>query len=266
MELGRSLEGRIVLVVGAGSSGGPGGSLPSNGEAAAHAYAAAGARVVAIDRSSEEAERVVADLRGLGATAHAVRADVTSTPEVESAVAGCIAAFGPPHVLHHNVGIATLGGLEELDDADWARTLDVNLGGAVRTIRAVLGPMRAAGRGVITTVSSIAAIRDTGYPYPAYAASKAALDQLTVTVALAHAREGIRANAILPGVIDTPLVHEQITDDPAALAARHALSPTGRMGRPQDVANVAVFLASDAAAYVNGVCLPVDGGLSARCG
>ena len=87
-----------------------------------------------------------------------------------------------------------------------------------------------------------------------------------MSLALTYAKHGIRVNAVLPGLIDTPLVTQQITNDPEALAARHAMSPTGRMGTPQDVANAAVFLASDRAAYINGVCLPVDGGLAARSG
>jgi NAD(P)-dependent dehydrogenase (short-subunit alcohol dehydrogenase family) len=119
---------------------------------------------------------------------------------------------------------------------------------------------------VITNVSSLASIRDTGYAYPAHRASKAALNQLTVSLAISYAREGIRANALLPGLIDTPLVSNQISQDERHIAARHAMSPTGRMGRPEDVANAAVFLASDRASYINGVCLPIDGGLSARIG
>ncbi|GAA0241158.1 hypothetical protein GCM10009539_28140 [Cryptosporangium japonicum] len=99
-----------------------------------------------------------------------------------------------------------------------------------------------------------------------YSAAKAGVNQLTVSLALAYAADGIRVNAVLPGLIETPMVTAQVTSDPAALAARHARSPTGRMGSPRDVANASVFLASDRAAYVNGVCLPVDGGLSARCG
>jgi NAD(P)-dependent dehydrogenase (short-subunit alcohol dehydrogenase family) len=142
--------------------------------------------------------------------------------------------------------------------------LAVNLTSAYLTCRHTLPHMLAAGRGVIVNVSSLAGIRDTGYVYPAYSAAKAGINQLTVSIALTYADRGIRANAVLPGLIDTPLVRAEITDDPAALAARHARSPTGRMGTPQDVANAAVFLASDRAAYINGVCLPVDGGLAAR--
>ncbi|MCW2757315.1 MAG: putative oxidoreductase protein, partial [Nocardioidaceae bacterium] len=161
---------------------------------------------------------------------------------------------------------ARIGSIIETGLDDWNAALQVNLTSAYLTSRHVLPRMLEAGRGVITNVSSTASIRDTGYVYPAYSATKAGVNQLTVSLALTYAAQGIRANALVPGLIDTPLVSAQITDDPAALAARHAASPTGRMGTPADVANAAVFLASDRAAYINGVCLPIDGGLSARCG
>jgi NAD(P)-dependent dehydrogenase (short-subunit alcohol dehydrogenase family) len=256
------LAGRVVVVFGGGS----GGAGVSNGEAAACAYAEAGARVAVVDRNGDEAQRVAKEIEAAGGTALALVADVTADDDVTAAVAAVRRRFGAPHVLHNNVGTARNGSLLDTDPAAWQASLDVNLTSVYRTCRAVLPDMLEAGRGVITNVSSLASIRDTGYVYPAYSATKAGVNQLTVSLALTHAAQGIRANAILPGLIDTPLVRAQITDDPAALAARHALSPTGRMGSPRDVADAAVFLASDRAAYVNGVLLPVDGGLSARCG
>jgi NAD(P)-dependent dehydrogenase (short-subunit alcohol dehydrogenase family) len=153
----------------------------------------------------------------------------------------------------------------ELDLEAWDAAVRLNLTSAYLTARHVLPRMLEKGRGCIVNVSSTASIRDTGYTYPAYNATKAGVNQLTVSLALTYAANGIRSNAVLPGLIDTPLVSQQITTDANALAARHAASPTGRMGSPWDVANASVFLASDAAAYVNGVCLPVDGGLAARC-
>jgi NAD(P)-dependent dehydrogenase (short-subunit alcohol dehydrogenase family) len=256
------LAGRVVVVFGGGS----GGSGVSNGEAAACAYAEAGGRVAVVDRNGDEAQRVAEEIEAAGGTALAFVADVTADDEVTAAVAAVRRRLGPPHVLHNNVGVARSGSLLDTDLAAWQASVEVNLTSVYRTCRAVLPGMLDAGRGVITNVSSLASIRDTGYVYPAYSATKAAVNQLTVSLALTHAAQGIRANAILPGLIDTPLVRAQITDDPAALAARHAMSPTGRMGSPRDVADAAVFLASDRAAYVNGVLLPVDGGLAARCG
>ncbi|MDX3659089.1 SDR family NAD(P)-dependent oxidoreductase [Streptomyces sp. ID05-26A] len=253
----RELDGRVVIVFGAGSSG-PG---LSNGEAAALAYARAGALVAVVDRDSAEAERVAKEITTTGGAALAVTADVTVEADVAAAIASVVAATGPPHVLHNNVGASVVGDLAATDLATWNHGIAVNLTSAYLTCRYTLPHMLAAGRGVIVNVSSLASIRDTGYVYPVYSAAKAGLNQLTVSLALTHARDGLRANAVLPGLIDTPMVARQVTTE---LAARHAASPTGRMGSPHDVANAAVFLASDRAAYINGVCLPVDGGLFAR--
>ena len=251
------LTGRVALVFGAGSSG----AAISNGEAAARAYARAGAIVAAIDRNGAEARRVA---EAIGGDAVAITADVTREDEVAAAVDTAVRDLGVPGILHNNVGLARTGPVTDIGLGDWNEMLAVNLTSAYLTCRHTLPHMLAAGRGVIVNVSSLAGIRDTGYVYPAYSAAKAGINQLTISIALTYADRGIRANAVLPGLIDTPLVRAEITDDPAALAARHGRSPTGRMGTPQDVANAAVFLASDRAAYINGVCLPVDGGLAAR--
>lgn len=261
MGLDLDLSGRTVVVCGAGSSG----EGLSNGEAAARAYARAGARVAVLDVREQEAERVAAAIVAAGGTALPVRADVTSEDDVAAAVALVGREYGAPHVLHNNVGVAGLGSVLDVDLDSWDRSLRLNLTSAYLTCRHVLPLMLAEGRGVITNVSSLASIRDTGYEYPSYNAGKAGLNQLTVSLASTYAGRGLRANALLPGLIETPLVTSQITGDAEALARRHAASPTGRMGRPEDVAHAAVFLASDLAAYVNGVCLPIDGGLAARC-
>lgn len=256
------LAGRTAIVFGAGSSG----QGLSNGEAAVLAYARAGAAVVCVDIDHAEAQRVAEEVRAAGGKALPVAADVTSERDVAHAVQRCLDALGAPDILHNNVGVATMGSVTELNLTRWEQSVRVNLTSAYLTCHYVLPHMLDAGRGVITNVSSLASIRDTGYAYPAYRASKAALNQLTVSLAISYAREGIRANALLPGLIDTPLVSNQISQDESHIAARHAMSPTGRMGRPEDVANAAVFLASDRASYINGVCLPIDGGLSARIG
>ncbi|MFD4638293.1 SDR family NAD(P)-dependent oxidoreductase [Lentzea sp. NPDC058436] len=253
----RELDGRVVIVFGAGSSG----HGLSNGEAAALAYARAGALVAAVDRDTAEAERVAKAITASGGAALAVTADVTVEADVGAAIELVVRTMGPPHVLHNNVGAAVSGELAVTDLDTWNHGIAVNLTSAYLTCRYTIPHMLAAGRGAIVNVSSLAAIRDTGYVYPVYSAAKAGLNQLTVSLALTHARDGLRANAVLPGLIDTPMVARQVTADPGA---RHAASPTGRMGSPHDVANASVFLASDRAAYVNGVCLPVDGGLSAR--
>ena len=256
----RVLDGRVVIVFGAGSSG-PG---LSNGEAAAQAYARAGAVVAAVDRDATEAERVAKEITAIGGVALAITADVTVEADVAAAIESVVTTLGPPHVLHNNVGASVLGELTTTSLDTWNDGIAVNLTSAYLTCRHTIPHMLAAGRGAIVNVSSLAAIRDTGYVYPVYSAAKAGLNQLTVSLALTYARDGLRANAVLPGLIDTPMVARQVTADPSAQAARHAASPTGRMGSPHDVANAAVFLASDRASYINGVCLPVDGGLFAR--
>lgn len=252
------LTGRVVAVYGAGSSG----AGLSNGTAAALAYARAGASVAAVDVDLDRAADAVEQLRPSGVRAIAVQADVTDEASVAGSVERITRELGSPDVLHNNVGVVVMGSVLDVGRDDWERGVALNLTGAYLTCRHVLPGMIERGRGAIVNVSSVAAIRDTGYVYPAYSAAKAGLDQLTVSIALTYADRGIRANAVLPGLIRTPLAAGMAADDTAS--SRDAMSPTGRMGRPEDVANAAVFLASDAAAYVNGVCLPVDGGLSAR--
>ena len=260
------LQGKVALVFGAGSSG-PGWG---NGKAAAVAYAREGARVVAIDKEKEAVRETEEIIRGEGFEGLGLCADVTDSPSVQAAVAQAIERFGQIDILHNNVGITVMGGPVELDEADWHRSLDINLGSVYRTTRAVLPHMLARKSGAIINISSLASIRWGGYPYFAYYAAKAAVNQATVALALQYAAQGIRANAILPGAIETPLIYKQIAGQYKSVEemreARNRAVPTGRMGTAWDIANAAVFLASDAAGFINGVCLPVDGGQSCSIG
>jgi NAD(P)-dependent dehydrogenase (short-subunit alcohol dehydrogenase family) len=260
------LIGKVALVFGAGSSGCGWG----NGKAAAVAYAREGARVACLDLSREAADATATLIREEGNEAEAFAVDVTDYASVAAAVDGVLARYRQADVLHNNVGVAVMGGPEELDEEAWRRAIDLNLGSLYRTCKAVLPHMRARRCGAIVNISSIAAIRYTGYPYFAYYAAKAAVNQATVALALQHAKDGIRANAVMPGLIDTPLIYRQIADQYASaeamVAARNRLVPLGRMGEAWDVANAAVFLASDEAKFITGVCLPVDGGQSAGMG
>ena len=262
----KRLQDKVALVFGAGSSG-PGWG---NGKAAAVAYSREGAVVVAVDQVTAAAQETADYISAEQGQALAVQADVTSTAAVQEAVAQAIAAYGRIDILHNNVGITVMGGAQELDEAMWHRSMDINVGSVYRTCKAVLPHMISQGRGAIVNISSLASIRWTGYPYFAYYTAKAAVNQATVAVALQHARQGIRANAILVGAVDTPLIYREIASQYGSVeemqSARNKAIPMGKMGTAWDIANAAVFLASDEASFITGVCLPVDGGQSCVMG
>ncbi len=256
------LAGKVAIVFGAGSSG-PGWG---NGKAAAVAYARAGAWVACVDLAAEAARETADIITAEGGTALAIAADVLAMADVQRAVEEARSQFGSIDILHNNVGVVIPGGPVELAEDAFRRALDLNIGSVYRTAKCVLPHFLAQGSGAIVNIASLAAIRWTGYPYFAYYASKAAVTQATVALALQYAAQGVRANCILPGLIDTPLIYSQIASNYASVeemvAARHRAVPMGRMGTAWDVANAAVFLASDEARFITGVNLPVDGGQS----
>jgi NAD(P)-dependent dehydrogenase (short-subunit alcohol dehydrogenase family) len=259
---GSRLTDRVALVFGAGSSG-PGWG---NGKAAAVLYAREGAAVVCADINNGAAEETASIIVAEGNTALALAANVTVTSEIDAVIAATLARFGRIDILHNNVGITDMGLLEDVTEERWRRVMDVNLTSVFLTCKHVLPVMQRQQRGVIVNISSLAGAVINKYPYFSYYASKAGLNHFTRALAVQYARQGIRANVIMPGVMDTPLIHTQIAgqyaDKEAMLQARHDMSPMGRMGDAWDVARAAVFLASDEAAYITGVCLPVDGGLA----
>jgi NAD(P)-dependent dehydrogenase (short-subunit alcohol dehydrogenase family) len=260
------LQGKVALVFGAGSAG-PGWG---NGKATAMAFARAGATVIAVDHREPAARETEAIIRGEGFPCLALAGDVTQSDAVRAIVARTVADYGRIDILHNNVGITEMGGPIEASEDSWRRVLDVNLTSLFLTCKHTLPVMLAQGAGAIVNISSIAAVRYTGYPYISYYASKGGVNQFTVGLALEYAARGIRANVIMPGMMDTPLIRQQIAgqyaSDDDMVAARNAACPMGFMGTGWDVANAAVFLASDEARYITGVCLPVDGGLSCRAG
>jgi NAD(P)-dependent dehydrogenase (short-subunit alcohol dehydrogenase family) len=260
------LTGRVALVFGAGSSG-PGWG---NGKAAAVLYAREGARVVCVDVNAVAAAETAGLIAAEGHDALALPADVTRAADVADIVARTVEEYGAIDVLHNNVGITDMGALEDVTEERWHRVMDVNLTSVFLTCKHVLPVMQRQGRGAIVNISSLAGATINKYPYFSYYASKAGLNHFTRALAVQYARQGIRANVVMPGVMDTPLIHTQISgqyaDVDAMLRARHDMSPMGRMGDAWDVARAAVFLASDEAAYITGVCLPVDGGLACMAG
>jgi NAD(P)-dependent dehydrogenase (short-subunit alcohol dehydrogenase family) len=260
------LAGRTALVVGGGHAGpgGPAGAV-GIGFATATTFARHGARTVVIDRDAGAAQRTVAAIHGSGGEGLALVADATDEDALEAAVAAAVHAYGRIDVVHNNVGATRLGGPTELSLQQWRAAMAVNLDSVFLSARLTIPHLLRTG-GSMVMVSSTASIRWTGYAYPAYAAAKAAVNQLTRSLALQYAGR-IRVNAVLAGLIDTPLVYRELAGGDSAVdvhARRAALSPTGAMGTAYDIANAALFLASDEAAYVTGTLLPVDGGLHVR--
>ena len=257
--MGRVQDKRIA-VIGAGSVG-PGWG---NGKAAAVLYAREGGRVLCVDRQHAAAEETAALIAAEGGVGEAFTGDMTASADIARLVERGDALWGGIDILHFNIGVSAQGGVIETATETWDRVLDVNLRSAAQLAQAVLPGMRARNSGAIVFISSLAATRASGYSYVSYEVSKAALCRLSASIAAENAPFGVRSNTILPGMIDTPHVTAFIggdTDPEALAAARAARTPMGRQGTAWDVAEAALFLASDAAGYITGVDLPVDGGL-----
>ena len=261
------LAGKAAVVVGAGQQ--PGETI-GNGRAITLTFAREGAEVLCVDRDAERCRAVAREIREAGGIAHPLAADAVT--QGEAVVAAALERFGRIDILVYNVGIGHPGDgpAHACGDDVFDKVFAVNFTGARRMIRAARVPMRAAGHGAIVTISSIASI--AGANMIAYEVSKAALNRLTVATANAGAKHGIRCNAVLPGLIDTPMgvggtAARDGRDFETQRAARNAMVPLkGGMGTGWDVANAALFLASDEARFVTGVLLAVDGGMSVRIG
>jgi NAD(P)-dependent dehydrogenase (short-subunit alcohol dehydrogenase family) len=262
------LKGKVAMVVGAGSIG-PGWG---NGKATAVTFAREGAQVFCVDRNQAAAEETVGIIKGEGGTASAFTADVSRAADVEAMVAACLKAYGRIDVLDNNVGIAEMGSVVDVTEAEWDRVFAVNLKSAFLAMKHVIPVMVKQGGGSIINISSVASLRHVGISYVSYGTSKAAMNQMTRTSAVEFAPQHVRVNAILPGLMKTPMVEHSAGlaasyakgDVEAMWRARDAQVPMGHMGEAWDVANAALFLASDEARYVTGIELVVDGGLTCR--
>jgi NAD(P)-dependent dehydrogenase (short-subunit alcohol dehydrogenase family) len=260
------LNGKIAVVMGAGSVAEGWG----NGKATAVSFAREGAYVMCVDLNHDAAEETADLIRGEGGRADAVRADVASPSEVAAVFDQVRGAHGRLDVLDNNVGIGTLGGVVETSADDWDRVMRVNVKSAYLAMKHAIPLMQAAGGGSIINISSVTSLLYSGIPYISYASSKAALNQLTKVTAAKYARQQIRVNAVVPGLMKTPMISSQ----PAVVEAyangdiekmwrlRARQVPMGHMGDAWDVADAAVFLACNESQYITGVELVVDGGMT----
>lgn len=262
------LDGRVAVVVGAGQTAG---ETVGNGRATAITFAREGAVLVLVDRDSASLEETADLARAEGADVTTVVADVAADDGPDRIVGAAVDAYGRIDILHNNVGIgAGDGPPHRLDDEAYDRIMDVNLRAMWRTCRAAVPVLRRSGNAAIVNVSSLASIAAAGN-LTAYKLSKAGVNALTQNLAVTNARHGVRANAILPGFIDTPMAVDAAAralgaERSAVADARAAMVPLGRQGTAWDVANAARFLVSDEAAFITGILLLVDGGQGARIG
>ena len=248
------LTGKSCVITGAASG---------IGRESALLFAREGGRIVAVDRDGDGVAALVAELAKSGAEAVAVRADVSDSADVERIFAEGERAFGSLHVVFNNAGIfpADDGTPEETSEQVWDHVMQVNLKSVFLGCKYGVPALRRAGGGSIVNTASFVALMGAAAAQVAYTASKGGVLALTREVAAIYARENIRANALCPGPVDTPLLQELIAE-PAARARRLVHVPPGRFARAEEIAQAALFLASDESSYVNGTAFSVDGGIT----
>jgi NAD(P)-dependent dehydrogenase (short-subunit alcohol dehydrogenase family) len=262
------LKDKVAIVMGAGQT--PGDTI-GNGRATAILFAREGAHVIAVDRRLESAQDTVKMITDEGGSAVAAFADATSDEACASLVKDCLDQHGRIDILHNNVGIGGAdAGPSHIEEEAWDHILSVNLKSVIFPCKAVLPSMRAQESGSIINISSIAAVCSVGIV--AYKTSKAGINAYTQSLAIGNAKYGIRANVIMPGLMETPMAIEGISkglgvDKDELIRRRNAQVPLrGKMGTAWDIAHAALFLASDEASFITGIALPVDGGQTARIG
>src|SRR5229473_2250929 len=250
------LFGKVALITGGGTG---------IGRAIALAFAREGASVAVAGRRLEKLREVISEIQRAGGAGLAMECDVTRARDVERAVKGTVERFGRLNVLVNNAGTLHVSTVEGISEEEWDRMMTVNLKGPFLMSRAVLSEFRKCGGGVIVNIGSVlglVAVKDRA----AYCASKGGVTMLTKAMALDHAHENVRVNCICPSIVETELVKGLFAsseDGEAARRARIAQIPLGRMGQPADVAEMAVFLASEESSWLTGAAIPLDGGLTA---
>jgi NAD(P)-dependent dehydrogenase (short-subunit alcohol dehydrogenase family) len=249
------LAGKVALITGAGSG---------MGRAAAELFASEGARVVITDVDEAAGKTAIDAVRASGGDATFVRANVADWDDCQAMVAAAVDTYGGLHVLYNNAGIfpGDDGGVLDTPQETWRRVMAVNLEGVWLGCRAGIPAMLASGGGAIVNVASFVALMGAATAQIAYTASKGGVLSMTREIAVEYARQGIRANALCPGPIETPLLQELLSD-PDRRARRMVHIPMGRLGRAEELAKAALFLASDDASFMTGAALVVDGGITA---
>ena len=247
-------DGRVVVITGAGAG---------IGRDSALAFAAEGAAVAVLEVRAVRAEQTAELVRQAGGTAVAFPCDVRDGVQVEQAIAAVAERFGRIDVLFNNAGTTRPGDVVSVSIEDWDMVLDVNLRGTFLVSRAVLPHMLALSGGAVINMGSVDGLAGDAR-MAAYNAAKAAVVNLTRSMAIDFGPRGVRVNCICPGLVGTPAVLRMFSDE--SRQRMQAVTPLGRIGRPGDIASLAVFLASDDAAYINGTTVVADGGLMARTG
>jgi NAD(P)-dependent dehydrogenase (short-subunit alcohol dehydrogenase family) len=255
--VGTRLAGKVALITGAASG---------IGRESALLFAAQGARVVVVDCDEAAGEQVVSEISSRGGDAQLAIADVSVAADVEAAVATAESSYGALHVIFNNAGIFPAGDSNpvETPEAIWDQVMAVNLKGVFLGCKYAIPALLRAGGGSVINTASFVALMGGANSQIAYTASKGGILAMTREVAIEYARQGIRANAICPGFVDTPLV-EDLLADPAVRARRMLHVPMGRLAHASEIASAALFLASEESSYVNGATFTVDGGITAAC-
>ncbi len=247
------LKGKTAIISGAGSG---------IGRACALLFAREGARVLAADVDADGGRRAVDRITECGGEAVFIDTDVSKNADVERMVGTALASWGRIDILLNGAAILAYGTIVETDEATWERVISINLTGTWRCCKAVLPHMIRQGGGSIINVASTTGAHDACAHAVAYVSSKGGVTLLTRAMAIDHARQGIRVNALCPGPTDTPMLRRALT--PEQLEAFAQSFPMGRLGRPEELANAALFLASDDASFVTGSAMYVDGGQAAE--
>lgn len=249
------LEGKVAIITGAGSG---------MGRVAAQMFSAEGARVVVAEFDEKAGAETVELVGAAGGEASFIRTDVSSEPDAAAMVAHALDRYGKVDVLYNNAGVMPEPdhSVIDTDVATWDRVMAVNLRGVFLGCKYAIPSMLQQGSGSVINVSSFVALLGCSVPQDAYTASKGAVLSLTRSLAVQFGPRGVRSNAICPGPIETPLLMDWLLKDEAAKNLRLARNPTGRFGKPEEIVNVAIYLASDESRWTNGAHFVIDGGIS----